>query len=61
MSWLCNIMPDNLYHFYCTYIETGKMKLAVGQVDYVIKLLIMGTPYSMHGMNTLIVNFGWET
>jgi len=54
-------MPDNLYHFYCTYIETGKMKLAVGQVDYVIKLLIMGTPYSMHGMNTLIVNFGWET
>jgi len=37
------------------------MKLAVVQVDYVIELLIMGTAYSVHGTNTLIVNFGLET
>jgi len=54
-------MPENLYHFHCTYIETGKTKLAVGQVDYVIKLLMMGTAYSPHGMNTFILNFGLET
>ena len=36
------------------------MKLLVGQVDYVIKLLMMGMAYSTHGTNTFIINFGLQ-